>query len=518
MASALRYSATLSLPAVRAEHLRLLQGWSDMGDDERRRKATALRHTASDLGKWLQDPAERDTAQGVVDYWTSALAGLPDEPFPDLLRLAAADPEAGAAVEARARTVYDGLTPDEQDQARKLFLRLLGGPVRLDDARGDPDLDRVRRRFQDAGVIVEGPGDEGLVIAHRALLIANWPQLDGWSADRALDEAMVLKLEKSGVLWRRYRRVDDLLRGRALSQALPYREHSSGIADYIDASLQRRIARRVALAGAVAGAVLVTGGFIATTLLLNGELKNSQDANVTLTDDNTTLKNTVEELIQPSDTTQAKAEVAKAGEPPGVEGYIWIGGQSQALLARYPDGERVTPGGVVKDGVYRARANIALRQGYPDENYNSAPRTGVVGDGALLKALDAPVAIARPSGPQYWLHVRQAITVYIQYRGRPEQAAALRRRLLALGYDAPEPENRSDDRIPVAQVRYFRDEETPFATRLRADLAGALGGEGASANPSCRLLADLQPDRTHVLEVWVDFTARRAASTAQSGG
>lgn len=511
MASALRYSATLSLPAVRARHLRLMQGWSDMGDEERRQQATELRHTASALGKWLQDPAERDAAQGVVDYWTSALAGLPGQAFPDLLRLDAPDPEAGAAVEERARTVYDGLAPDEQDQARKLFLRLLGGPVGPDDARGDPDLDRVRRRFQDEGVIVEGPGDEGLVIAHRALLIANWPQLDGWSADRALDEAMVLKLEKSGVLWARYGRVDDLLRGRALSQALPYREHSPGIADYIDASLRRRAARRVGLAGAVAGAALVIGGFVWTTLFLNRELKATERSNVTLEKNNTTLKNTVDELIQPSDTTQAKAEVAKAGEPPGVEGYIWIGGQSQALLAGYPDGERVTPGGVVKDGVYRARANIALRQGYPDENYNSAPRTGVVGDGALLTALDAPFAIARPSGPQYWLHVRQAITVYIQYRGRPEQAAALRRRLLDLDYDVPEPENRSDNRIPIAQVRYFRDEETPFATRLRGDLAGALGGE-AAASPSCQRIAGMQPDRTYVLEVWVDFTAKPTAS------
>ena len=107
MASALRYAATLSLPAVRARHLRLLQGWHALDDHKRQEEATALRHTTSDLGKWLQDPAERDTAQGIVDYWTSALAGLPGQPFPDLLRLAEADPGAGPAVEARALTVYD---------------------------------------------------------------------------------------------------------------------------------------------------------------------------------------------------------------------------------------------------------------------------------------------------------------------------------------------------------------------------------------------------------------------------
>jgi WD40 repeat protein/transcriptional regulator with XRE-family HTH domain len=94
---------------------------------------------------------------------------------------------AGATAQS-AETIYQALTPDEQDQARRLFLRM----VHVDDDTADTRRRVPRAELEDADLLdrwVEQrlvTVDESTVeIAHEALLSA-WPRLRDWiDADRA---------------------------------------------------------------------------------------------------------------------------------------------------------------------------------------------------------------------------------------------------------------------------------------------------------------------------------------------
>lgn len=508
MASGLAYSSKTSLPAIRGEHLALQKAWAELDRNAILDRATDIRLRAAEVGHWIEDPAERDVAQGIVDYWSGMLANLPGQSFPELIRLADFDPLTARAAEARAREVYEDLSADEQGEARRLFLSLVAPPVgaRLSDARRLPSGSAaVRDKFVQAGVITTTPGGDDYVIAHERLLRGHWPQLEAWMADQQLDEAMFVKLSKSATLWAAYRQNDDLLRGAPLQQAMGHRDRSPEIMAYLDASSRRQLARRGAVTVASAASIA-----IASALFTWGW--GLKDDTVILRDEVKTTNANLAEVTAASQAPATRLEQQELLGAPGREGYLWIGNQSRPLLREWPSGRLAPPSTVAKNQSYRAITDIALRAGYPDANYKSADRTGVVEAGAMVVALEAPRIIERPSGNQFWLRVRKPVTVYIQFKGDPAQAEALRKKLLDQGYDAPLAENMGDGSVPPAEVRFFRPEEQPFAERLSTDLNAVLEPEGEGPRRTCELVSPRRLPRRDQLEVWIDFTRSAVAA------
>ncbi|WP_163233925.1 hypothetical protein [Caulobacter rhizosphaerae] len=488
----------MSLPAVRRRHLDLMTACPKLKPATVLRRATAIRHQAAELGRWLEGPADRDVAQGIIDYWAGAIASLPDQPFPELKRLADFDPATGPAVEARARKVFEALSDAEVVAAQHLFLDLLNAPAPFGPKVDVPLLEAVRDRFAKAGVITAALGGQGFVIAHEGLLTEHWPQLGAWIADARFEEALVVKLSKSAILWGKYKRKTDLLLGDSLKRALPYRDRGPAITAYIDASSRRQRVRWATMA------LIAIMGVGAAALVFNRQ--ESDEARIK------TLEDNLDQVIAPSSTVAPDtAPVVDLGAA-GPEGYIWIGGSGRALLRQYPSAKPALPDAIVKGGRYRSNGNIVLRTGYPDGDYQSAPRSGVIEPDAMVIALDKPRAMQRPSGPQYWLRVRKLVAVYIQYKGDRAQAEALRQRLLAQGYDVPGVEDMKDKAIPDAEVRFYRASEAALAQRLGMALNATLSGEDSGPGPSCKLATAARLPRPAVLEVWIDFTRPTAAS------
>ena len=105
--------------------------------------AEALRASATALGGWLDDPEERDRAQGVIDYWTSALASLPGREFPELLHLAAFDPALPAAAVEQAETIFAGHEGTAREADAEAMLSCLVRPGDGDKIVCRPPVERV---------------------------------------------------------------------------------------------------------------------------------------------------------------------------------------------------------------------------------------------------------------------------------------------------------------------------------------------------------------------------------------
>src|SRR5688572_524956 len=105
--------------------------------------AEALRAAATALGGWLDDPEERDRAQGVIDYWTSALASLPGRDFPELLHLAAFDPALPAAAVEQAEAIFAGHEGTAREADAEAMLSCLVRPGDGDTIVCRPPVERV---------------------------------------------------------------------------------------------------------------------------------------------------------------------------------------------------------------------------------------------------------------------------------------------------------------------------------------------------------------------------------------
>ncbi|MEA3014605.1 MAG: hypothetical protein QOD42_3150 [Sphingomonadales bacterium] len=99
-----------SLQELRPLHVALLQQWAELDEAEQLRRGEAFRQAAAAAGRWIKNLEERDSVQGLIDYWTATMANLPAfEVYPKLVTVAAFDERTVKSI--RKPSPFVGLNP-----------------------------------------------------------------------------------------------------------------------------------------------------------------------------------------------------------------------------------------------------------------------------------------------------------------------------------------------------------------------------------------------------------------------
>jgi hypothetical protein len=99
-----------SLQDLRPLHVALLQQWADLDEAEQLRRGEAFRQAAAAAGRWIKNFEERDSVQGLIDYWTATMANLPAfEVYPKMVTVAAFDERTVKGI--RKPSPFVGLNP-----------------------------------------------------------------------------------------------------------------------------------------------------------------------------------------------------------------------------------------------------------------------------------------------------------------------------------------------------------------------------------------------------------------------
>jgi hypothetical protein len=520
-------NAGLSLPMLRSQHVSLLKGYEDLAPETRAAAAQAVREAAIASGAWIEDPADRDAAQSILDYWTATLGSLPNQAFPTLDRLTPFDPANARIAEESAEACVAAMPESDEPRARDLILRLLDhGPVAAAPIppawRGMPETDVVKARLEQAGVICSLPDGGGDVLAHEALLRAHWPRLERWLAERDVQRATLRGLIASAEMWDHERRQSGyLLSGAKLRAAESARGANALLDQYLDASddAQRLMWRRWVEGGCVL--LLLVAGLVAGLEYRNDVQTDAQIA---------ATRNEVAAATRSEVTNEATTEQAQAIQQldpasitpvvkgqPGGQGYLWIGSTSAPLLAAKAHASQwINPSTVVAGQHYWLRTWIMLRQNYPDANYASGARIGSLAPDTEIVALDTPRVFNRISGAQYWINARQVVRTFVQYSGDKAQADGLLKRLVKAGYAVPPAQLRTDwhDKL---EVRYYREADRLLAEQLIRTLYANLAATGRPIQPTCKSFAVLDPKPPPgVLEAWADLNAFALTGSADA--
>jgi len=115
----------VTIGTLRDQHLALMREWQGLTDEDKRTRAADMRRIAVEAGKNIESPMERDEAQGIVDYWASAIASLPGGSYPELLTID--DYTSTQAVDA-GRSVceaYEALQPQEAQRLADAVKQIL---------------------------------------------------------------------------------------------------------------------------------------------------------------------------------------------------------------------------------------------------------------------------------------------------------------------------------------------------------------------------------------------------------
>lgn len=307
-----------SVDGLRAEHARLLRASRDPAAPAGADEIVGFLVRARATGAKLDFPADRELAQGALDYWTATLFTLPagkaaatllPAAIPGVtedavnLQLEAFDPATLRAATTAADAWLAGPGAKLQATARRVVLRLVrlqaDGPradtvptVRsaLQDLDDDPDaVNTVLAGLAAAGVVRVTKGDDDAMdrVALRAPeLIDQWDTLSGWLTGRR-------DFRESVAAWARAGKPEALLAaGDALDDARRYHDRNLAERQYVIASAyhQARLLekgktdRRAKWVFAVA-AVVFAGVALAATFLwrwsVNAAAQEIADAKVT---------------------------------------------------------------------------------------------------------------------------------------------------------------------------------------------------------------------------------------------
>lgn len=556
----------LTIGTVRDQHLALMREWRELPDDaERAALATALRKAVEHAGADIEIAVERDEAQGIIDYWASAIASLPGQTYPELLTVAEYQGARAQVAAKSVREVYDGLTPPSTKLlARKVLESLLvarsgtierGRPRDRETLRtnaGAPDpavFDEVLKQLVETGAIVHRPGenrDDDRFEAADARIADAWPDLAEWLEESAVWTGERNRLMELAQKWDAAKRVPArlLLTTQAVRAALTFRGEDDLLDDYIRASERARTsARRImSLVGAVAIVLLsaaclllvwqyrvLKGDKIDVDLKLAAATKRLESAERKDSEATQILATANEDAMVVSSNTEFAAQVAQAsnveaayaqtdsGDPvsalPEVVGAMWLGSDEAPQVSTL-GGQRIDSFKAAEAGTrFRARAPIYLRQDMPDPagEYVSPPKKAIIPAGGQIVLLGAPRAYARKAGVQYWAQVRIVPQVYVQFNANTSKREVdrLRQELVKIGFEAP-PAQFIRGFSGLSEVRFQKPEDNAIATLLqdRLEILPQVRGRG---EVGCQLLpvASSVPSNFK-LEFW--FDPRRSAA------
>jgi len=517
---------------LREDHLALMRDWRGLPDDGvRAERAKAFRLIVRSAGQDIAKGSERDEAQGIIDYWASAIAGLRGESYPPILQLDDYLGESARMAGASARETFDALESEEERRiARKLFEDLLfrgrgaverGAPrtrAVLKQTAGNDAFDAVLDRFLATGAIVRLAGDSPDTDRFEAsdpALVEDWPALGDWlDAVKAYGDARATLLSQAQ-LWRRAS--DDssyLARGGEIETIDQFRGETDVLDAFIDASKAARHRQRQILRLLAGVAILALAGFIG----LSVALYNADGEKVTA---EKRADERVKELdlltaAQPDATAASLAPAVPTRADRAVEtgpaGTLWLGSMERPQVGPVTRRGPAVPIAQAKDGdAYRVLADIRLRAGMPGDAYDVKPARLIIPAGTLVIIDGAPRYYERPTGRQYWAAVRVVPRVYIQYtNGEGAAIEPLRAALSAAGFDVPAAE-RTDNAAGLNEVRYFNTGDRSAADYLLRTLRASSFTTVNEA--ACRSFADTRlRGRNFVVELWVDLSGRRATS------
>lgn len=544
-----------SIGAVRDEHLALMRAWRGLDDPATKvARAESLREQVRRAGCDIADSAERDEAQGILDYWISAVAVLPDQPYPAFVPLDPYVGDAGQRAGGDARKEFRSLGSEEEKRvARALFEDLLvqgsqgvergGARTRavLQDRLGGKKVDAILDKFVASGAIAKRTGAtpaEDLFEATDANLVKSWPELDEWLSTKSDYE------RKREILLNRAQRWADggrstiyLARGEDLENIDGFRNETATLDAYITASQSgRKRFRRLAIAAACAGVLVFA--------LLSWQSLRSSDARAKVASADAAVARaeaaeakallaakeakadvTVAQAQRPAPETELKA----ADAPPvpvstlprlglrTLEGAMWLGSdQIPQVSAPVWKGISTPPSRAQEGTAYRALADINLREGMPpiEGEYKSQPQRAVVRAGTLLIVTGKTQSYDRSAGRQYWADVQVVPRVYIQYADMDKAAVEqLRMRLSEAGFDVPAAQKIASAK-GKRELRYFDERDRAVAELLLQRLAADRSGPAMTGQLACRSFAGSRASNRFALEIWIDPKAARTAGSA----
>ncbi len=190
----------------------------------------------------LEDVAEQPGALPLLEH---ALLELWERRAGSVLTLAGYRESGGVrrAIAARADVVFDSLTPEQQEIARRGLLRLTEPGEGTEDTRRRAelselatdrakvdDVEAVVQRLVDARLLTTGTeeetGEQWVDVAHEAL-IRGWPRLQGWIDEDRAGLRVHRRLTEAALDWEDHDREEgSLYRGARLAEATVWRERN----------------------------------------------------------------------------------------------------------------------------------------------------------------------------------------------------------------------------------------------------------------------------------------------------
>lgn len=523
-----------TVACVRERHLALMKAWRGLDDNAARCRAVGdLRHEVAAAGAAIAMAGERDEAQGIIDYWASAVAGLPGESYPDIVMLAPYSGESARRAARSAREIYAALaTEDEKRAARQLFKDLLvlneAGLERsppqtravLRQRIGGTALDTVLARFEETGAVIRLPGDTPAsdqieVSDHH--LADDWPELQAWLGERRRYVEERTRIMAQAERWRagghrpwmlaQARDVDDLDQFRGETDLLDH-----FIRESKRTRIRFRLLRNAAIIMALVGLSAATIFYALQVRRLKGERLVAQTQTEKAIEDQTIARSAGAISESQENLSPSIPAVSGAGAPterlPGMVGALWLGSAARPQVAPVRSGERATALEAAEKGTaYRVLADIYLRADVPDPfgAYASKPKKAIIPAGSMIVLLGKSQGYDRPTGRQFWAIVLVVPRIFIQFAGGTRETIdALRDSLSAQGFDMPAAE-RTTRAIGLSEMRYFtpvdRDAaNAALAVLRRSDLP-------AARNAACRSFAESRLS-SFTLELWIETTRR----------
>ncbi|MDA9393096.1 hypothetical protein WN73_21505 [Bradyrhizobium sp. CCBAU 45394] len=442
---------------------------------------------ARNSGACLQDAAERQAAQNILDYWSAETVSVEDigkDWTPD--RLVPFDPAAGGTSEPSTERVAARLNARKKIQlaaAARLWKDsgqatgyLLNGSALAEAekfAKGDRDL-------------------SDLVFASRSKVAAQ---------RRNMWILVVCVVLVAIIAW--------LLNDRAAEQ----RKLAQ-----LDAQRTAVLAERAAERSAAQVDLQETKIKALTQELKSAKL--SAPAEIT---------ETVSEAVVMD---QTKARIAKKPGLQNLRGYIWLGSDAAPNLLD-TNGAPVEPSAAVPGNSYSVSKNLVLRAAPPSADYLQSESAGVVPEQSTIKLVGAPVPYKRPAPAslkstapaagapqtvlQYWAAVEVQVSdqpiVYIEYASaNPALAQTMSQKLKGQGFRVAGVEA-SDLAKGISEIHYYFADDKPATERLSAALGTALKELqwGGVQVPKVVDVTSQKGARNFpgVLELWIDLSAAK---------
>lgn len=535
---------------LREAHVRLLREWRSGEPTTMLEQARRLREVAREAGARIADLADRDEVQGIIDYWASAISGLPGQRFPELLQIESYRNENAARAAASAEQVFNALpTEEERRVARALFEDLIArrgddfvrAPAKtratLQQRIGGTRVDPVLAQFEEAGAISrigsDDPADDRIEITD-IKLVEQWPDLIDWLATRDKNSSRRDLLLQKAEQWNASgRRMADLASWADLKTIDRYLDETKLLDEFIQAS---KVNRRRRIFGAAIAATIIIGVILFFQLRvqsldievesLGNEVASLDDETDQLRQDyNLASGELAPDLPLESQSPNLPPPAVDGGDVaipdlPALKGAMWLGSvTTPQVLEPDTNGKFVPLARADKGTTYRARARIYLRTHVPDRDgaYISPDDKAIIPGGSLVVLTGKPNTYARPSGIQYWANVKVIPRVYIQYNGDKSPAIeALRQSLAKAGFEVPAAEHRSEAAGKM-EVRFFGSPGREIAQALMEKLSASLEGiPGAYDRLQCRSLIDSQFKSTSTqVELWLDLQSRGTANPSK---